>query len=599
MQRNLTWSLFAGAVCLFALIYFFERKLPSSAERHQAKPVLPITSAADIQSIEVTLSPGALVRAEKTNGVWMLTEPRYPAKQVALDTFATNLVGLRAFDRVPPHEVKLQGEKSFGLAPPRAIVAVNSGTNTFELEIGGIAPITSNLYIRLPQSGEVVLAGTGLLETLPRGTNDWRTPALFQLSARDFDHIEVKAGQRSFELGRGTNNAWQISKPVPARADQDRVLELLQGLRSVEVLGFVADSPGADLERFGLQSPEVEVSFSADTNRLYAIDFGQSPTNQTNVVFAMLIAPGQTNVVLASRALAEYLKQPYTAYHDPRLVTIAAGALDRIVVHGREDFTLQRQPNGAWIIDDQTKTPLDPVLFSKFVTAAGSLRIVDIVKEVPTETDLKTFGFLPPVASYSFFQKLTNNTGVTTNILFTDLTFGHPRTDTIYVRRSDENPIYLTQLAYLVDLPKRAFELRDRKLWRFDTNALLQISISSGTNTNSVSRTAAGWSTSNDPIFNAQMEEIAFRLSRLEAQEWVDKGSKRLATFGINESSPTLTLELRDAKEDENYSLRFGRQTLRHDVYAAIRFAGDREPTIFEFPGDTYQLMLQSLPFPK
>jgi hypothetical protein len=399
-------------------------------------------------------------------------------------------------------------------------------------------------------------------------------------------------------LGRGTNNIWQISKPVPARADQDRVLELLQTLRSVEALGFVADSPGADLERFRLQIPEVEVSFSADTNRLYAIDFGGSPTNQTNEVFAMLIAPGQTNIVLASRALAEYLKQPYKAYHDPRLVTIAPGALDRIVVHGREDFTLQRQPNSTWVLDDKTKMPIDPLLFSKFVTAAGSLRIVDIVKEVPTETDLKTFGFLPPVASYSFFQKLTNNTGITTNILFTDLTFGHPQSDTIYVRRSDENPIYQTQLAYLVELPKHAFELRDRKLWQFDTNALERILISSGTKTNSVSRTAAGWS-KDDPILNAQIEEIAFRLSHLEAQEWVAKGSERLATFGINESNPILTLGLRDAKEDETYSLRFGRQTLRHDVYAAIRFAGDREPTIFEFPGDTYQLMLQSLPFPK
>lgn len=595
MQRNLTWILVTAALCLYAFIYFFERRIPGSAERRAPQRVLPIDAPQEIQAIEVVLSPTAVVRAERTNGVWMLTEPRYPARQAALDTLTTNLVQLRAFDRIPNHEVKLQGEKAFGLAPPRASLEVTAGSNIIQLEIGSVAPLTSNLYVRLPASGDVVLVNPALLDPLLKNTNDWRTPALFQLSAREFDHIQLRTGQRSFELARGTNNTWQISKPVPARADQDRVLELLQILRSAEATDFVTDSAGPDLERFGLQTPEVEVSFSVDTNRLYSIQFGGSPTNRTNQVFAMLL--GQTNVVLASRNLAEYLKQPYTAYHDPRLVTIAPGALDRIKIQAREEFTIQRQPQGSWVFEDKTKTPVDRELFNKFVAAASGLRIVNIIKEVPTETDLKTHGFIPPIASYSFFQKLTNSAGITTNILFTDVTFGGARADTIYVRRSDENPIYLTQLASLVELPKRAFELRDRTIWRFSTNALAGITLSNVATTNTVPRGPGGWST--DTILNAQLDEIAFRLSNLNAQEWVDKGTAALARFGVSDRSPTLKLELRGAKSGEPYSLHFGRETLRHDVYAAITFNGEVEPTVFEFPGDLYLLMLQTLPFPK
>ncbi len=598
MQRNLTWILVSAALCLYGFIYFFERKIPSSAERRAPKRVLSIDTPQEIQTIEVVLSPTAVVHAEKTNGVWMLTEPRYPARQAALEALATNLVQLRAFDRVSSHEVKLQGEKSFGLAPPRASLEVNAGTNTAQLEIGGMAPLTSNLYVRLPASGEVLLVSPTLLSVLPRNTNDWRTPALFQLSAREFDHIQVRAGQRSFELSRGTNKNWQISKPVPARADQDRVLELLQVLRGAEATEFVSDSPGADLERFGLQSPEVEVNFSVDTNRLYTIQFGGSPTNRTNQVFAMLL--GQTNVVLAPRNLVEYLKQPYKTYHDPRLISITPGALDRIKVQAREEFALQRQPQGNWIVEDKTKMPVDRELFNKFVSIASGLRIVDIEKEVPTESDLKSLGFIPPVASYSFFQKLTNTIGVITNILFTDITFGRPHSpqaDTIYVRRSDENPVYRTQLASLIELPKRAFELRDRTIFRFPTNALASIALSNASVTNITKRGPDGWNT--DTILSAQLDEITFRLSRLDAQEWVDKGSQRLATFGITDRSPTLTLEVRGAKPAEPSSLHFGRETLRRDVYATITFNGDAEPTIFEFPGDLYQLMLQALPFPK
>jgi hypothetical protein len=595
MQRNLTWILVTAALCLYAFIHFFERKIPSSAERRVPRRVLPIDTAQEIQMIEVVLSPTAVVRAERTNGVWMLSEPRYPARQAALDTLTTNLVQLRAFDRVSAHEVKLQGEKSFGLAPPRASLKVIAGSNSVQLEIGGIAPLTSNLYVRLPASGEVVLVSPALLDALPRNTNDWRTPALFQLSAREFDRIQVRTGQRSFELARGTNRTWQISKPVPARADQDRVLELFQVLRNAEASDFVTDSPGPDLERFGLQTPEVELSFSADTNRLYSMQFGGSPTNRTNQVFTMLL--GQTNIVLASRNLAEYLKQPYKAYHDPRLVTIISGALDRIKVQSREEFTLQRQPQGSWIIEDKLKTLVDRELFNKFVATASGLRIVDIEKEVPTETDLKGFGFIPPIASYSFFQKFTNTAGITTNILFTDVTFGRPQADTIYVRRSDENPVYRTQLASLVDLPKRAFELRDRTIWRFSTNALVSITLSSGATTNTVRRGPGGWF--DDTILNAQLDEIAFRLSHLDAQDWVDKGTARLATFGVTDRSTTVRVEVRGAESGEPSSLQFGRETLRRDVYVGITFKGESEPTVFEFPGDLYQLMLQALPFPK
>src|SRR6187549_960978 len=110
MQRNLTWILVTAALCLYAFIYFFERKIPSSAERSAPKRVLPIDTAQEIQSIEIVLSPTAVVHAERTNGVWMLSEPRYPARQTALDALTTNLIQLRAFDRVPSHEVKLQGE---------------------------------------------------------------------------------------------------------------------------------------------------------------------------------------------------------------------------------------------------------------------------------------------------------------------------------------------------------------------------------------------------------------------------------------------------------------------------------------------------------
>jgi hypothetical protein len=257
---------------------------------------------------------------------------------------------------------------------------------------------------------------------------------------------------------------------------------------------------------------------------------------------------------------------------------------------------LQREPHGAWTIQDKSKTPVDRELINKFANTVSSLQIVDIVKEVPTDADLKGLGFLPPSASYALFEKLSNKTGLTTNILFTELHFGAAHVDKVFVRRSDEPPIYQTPLSPFLELPKRAFELRDRGIWRFPTNSVSGITVLNGSTTNNLTRMQAGWSP--DPIVEAQIEEVVFRLSNLTAQEWVEKGTNRLATFGVRDNSPILMLHVRGPSGTQQHSIRFGRRTLRGDVYAAIVFAGENEPTIFEFPGELFQLMLQVLPLP-
>lgn len=596
MQRRLTWILFSAAAGLFALIYFVDRRIPSTAERMAPKHLLPFPSVGSIVGVSVDLGPGGAVRARRTGGSWTLTQPAYPARDPALEAFATNLVELRILDTIPAREATLEGQKSFGFEPPRAIVEVEGETNRFRFEVGKIAPLTSNLYLRLPESGTVVLVHSALLQGLPKDTNEWRTPALVQLSGLDFDHLQVRGGLRSFELGRNTtNNTWQISKPMPARANQEQVLELLRLLKTAETSQFVTDSPGSDLERFGLQTPDVELSFLAGTNRVYTIEFGNSPTNRTNEVYARLL--GNTNVVLASRDLVNFLKQPYKNFHDPRLLVLNPAAVDRIMIQSRETFALQRQPTGAWTVDDAAKTPIDRDLFRRFLGALSELQILDIVKEVPAETELKGFGLIPPSASYAFFQKLTNGAGLTTNILFSEVAFGGAQADKIYVRRSDETPIYLTSLATALELPKRGFELRDRRIWRLATNDIASVTIIQGGMTNRVNRSVSGWGP--DEIANARIEEAVFRLANLEARDWVEKGANRLPTYGLATNALQIIVETRSAKGAEQNTLLLGRRTLQKDLYASVTFPGETDPTIFEFAGELYQMLTEALPLPK
>ncbi len=187
MQKKLTWFLTFLALALFAFIYFIDRNVPSTAER-TASPRLMTIDPRAVTALEITLAGGGVVRAEQTNGTWFLTRPPYPAQQSVIEVFVTNLVQLRRFDKLPQHEVVMEGQKSFGLDPPRAVVTVETATNRFAVQVGGTAPLTNNIYVRMLPSTDVILTQAELLQTLPQHTNDWRSRRLLQLAKIPFDH---------------------------------------------------------------------------------------------------------------------------------------------------------------------------------------------------------------------------------------------------------------------------------------------------------------------------------------------------------------------------------------------------------------------------
>lgn len=594
MQKGLTWFLTIVALALFAFIYFFERKVPGSADRSTAPRVFATLEPQQVTALEITLPGNGVMRAEQTNGHWFLTRPLYPAQQAIIETFVTNVARLRRYDRIPPHEVALQGQKSFGLEPARAAVLLETATNRVRFEIGGPAPLTKNIFLRVEPSSDVIMVQADLLQSLPPSTNAWRSEKLVPLGEMTFDHIQIRNGQRMFELGKNpTNNLWQITKPIPARGDQDQIALLLEQLGKAQVGRFVADGT-VDLERYNLQTPQIDVGFSQGTNRVFTMEIAGNATNETNQVYARLL--GTTNIVTVSADLAKFLQQPYKAFHDPRLLTLSPNAVDRITIHSLERFSIQRQPNGRWMLGEKDPVPADSQLLAEFVRTMLSIRILDIAKEVPTEADLQTLGLQVPRVSFSFYEKHTNTAGITTNILFSEVGFGSTLTDRIHVRRSDETPVYIVQLAPLAELPHQAFRLRERQIWNFSTNDIVRLTLSSPVGTNTATHSNSGWVS--DAVANAAIEEAAFRLSTLSVARWVAKGEEAVKAAAITSESQTLEVELRRPTGNEVLRVQFGKQALQHNVYAKVP-ASPGEPVVFEFPGEIYHLLIQHLPAAK
>ncbi len=592
MNSKSTLRLVIVAIGLFAAIWFLDWRRDGKGLVKGSPPLFPWFHGEQIVALDY-ITTNELLRVERATAGWRLTIPSYPAQNTPIESLVATLGKARELGRITAREVlaEMGGLKTFGLEPAAATITIHQGQGRFDLKIGNRTPIGDQVYVQKLGEPDVLVTEAALLRGLPESNHEWRSLQLIQLSGVPYDRIQIRSGPRLVEVER-TNRIWRLTRPLPARADSVKIEQLVQQLNLARVGQFVTDSPSADLERFGLQPPELELNFLQGTNRLLALEFGASPTNDPSHIYARRLS--QTNIVTVERSLLEILSLPYKSFHDLHLANVEIDRVDQIEVHGVEDFTLQKGANGHWQITQPSPALADTLWVQNFLTNLIAMEIVDFAKDVPTDADLQEFGLVPPQRSYTLRTTVTNAAGAATNMTLIKLDFGTNRIDTSYARRPDETPAYLTRYGDLLQLPKQSYELRDRKLWNFPSSNIVAISSSfNGLNPRLARNPSYGWS--QDSIINAGVEETLFRTSQLEALSWTARGDSKLRLLGFSNNSHTLTFEVLGIGTTPTYQVTFGARTLRKNIYASVVRPGEIERVIFEFPGRLYTDLMEQL----
>ena len=195
---------------------------------------------------------------------------------------------------IPSSEVRQRpnADEEFGFVNPQATLTLLSGKGPRPLKIVKIGARTApgdQVYVNVVGvEGVYVMAADLLLRALPRKLDDWRDTGLINLSGLIFDHLTVSNASSVLELQRDPTQAlWQLTRPVPARANNLRLFESLLKLHALRVTRFVTDDPKADPDAFGLQTPALELTIANNTNLLARLQFGKSPTNDSTQVFRL------------------------------------------------------------------------------------------------------------------------------------------------------------------------------------------------------------------------------------------------------------------------------------------------------------------------
>lgn len=597
MNSRTTKFLLAAAAGLFLYIYFVERRgLDTDQQKARAARVLPQLKPDAITALEITTT-NMLLRAEASTDGWRLMVPSpYAGQRTLIEGFLDSLANLTRVTQLTANDVRSlpKGYEGLGLEPAQVTIVVTQGGQRHELRLGSRTVVGGNLYARLVGQDSVLVADATILDRVPADVYAWRDRRLTGQRGSSADGFEVRRkGLAPMEITRDpATRKWRVLAPIQARADNAFVDQLLELLQTASVSRFLPDASAADLEGFGLQPPELELSLKKGTNELASIRFGRTLTNDLNTVYGQ-VADGRS-VVAVDKGVVEVLRSPISQFRDHRLISIEGVEAQRFEVEAHETFAVERRTDGSWWVLARKPFRADMELLQAAFNRVASLTIVDFLSDAVA--DYTPFGLTAPSRRYRVFGPAQES--AKTNAPVGEVWVGtNMVSDRIAVRRPDEGSVYAAKLEEVLRLPHSAFQLRDRKIVDFSVTNLVAVTAREKGKTMGLSRSQNGsWTLPAE--YQGKLElnailETAHKLGSMKAVAWVGQGQDALDRLGFATDGFEIRIEILKDAEPLTHWIRFGRKAPSGNRYAAISLDG--EWIAFEFPAGLYSDVINYL----
>lgn len=592
MNPRTTWFLLGLAALLFALIVFIERPYREARNKPPDTRVLPNLKISAVTSLQLYPAGKFEIRLEKTNGIWQLTRPfNYPANAEKVSTLLQTLSQLNWETQITAQELRGRTKvaEEYGLDNPQFSIVLQEGEALRRLHVGKSSIMGDQIYLQVAGAEGICIAGTNLMNILPPQADDWRDSQALPTDAFAANVLEVHSGKNFFRLERNpTNNLWRMTRPVPTRADNARLRELLNQLHTLSTREFVADDPNIDFEKFGLpntaaQSPELELVFFQNTNLLAGLQVGISPTNNPTLAYARRV--NQSAVFLVATAPLDPWRAPSSEFRERHLIDLDSSSITNFQIQGEDQFTLERVGTNTWRVTQPEVFEADPELVQNDLLLAFSR--IEVNFENDAVADYAPFGLTNPVLQCSATGVFRNIVSKKLEPVVEQVSFGSVETNRIFVRRSDEAGVFSITPAEFAVFPRASWQLRDRRIWNFSPDEVAAITIQQQGKTRKVIRNEVNdWALApgsqgaiNPFAFEAAIDEF----SHLKAIFWSARDEKDRAKFGFKDLDFQLTIEFKDGRKK---TIEFGSFAPVGHPYAAVDMNGRR--AVFEFPLPLY-----------
>ncbi len=277
MNWRTTLILAVIALAGFAYFRFFEMKRPSTEEAtRQAQNVVNF----DRNKVDgiVIKNGDQQIEIRRRESKWRLETPiKDQADGALVDNLLSDLETWEKEGTIPAKDIEADKSKlaEYGLNNPKLKLKLLGRDKPPEIWFGKDAALEGRMYVRLQNSKETFLAKQSIRKDIDKKPEEFRDRRVTDLTTAQVRRITLKTPAGEMEMEKKGDH-WDIIKPLRARADDGKVVDLIAQITTARIQQFVADDRG-DLRPYGLAEPRGSITlFDEAEKKDQKVEIGES-----------------------------------------------------------------------------------------------------------------------------------------------------------------------------------------------------------------------------------------------------------------------------------------------------------------------------------
>ena len=547
MRSKTTFILLAIAIAAGVYIKYVDSNRPDTQEATRRGQNVVNFDREKITGISIQNGDDK-IEIKKIDDKWRLEAPiKDQADSSLIDNLVMDLESWQKETTIPAKELEKDKSKltEFGLGKPKLRLKLLGENAPPEILLGKDAALDNRMYVRLENSKDVFLTSQTVRKDLERKAEDFRDRRLTALTAAFVTRIVLKTPAGEMELEKKTDH-WEIAKPLRARADDQKVGDLIAQITTAHIQQFVADDRG-DLHPYGLAEPRGSITlFAKDDKSGQMLQIGGVPEKAKDQVYARF-AP-RNGVYELPNKIAEILNTKPNDLRDKHLIRVDTNILDRITIDAAEKGkTVLARKGENWTIASRNNLSANSSEVNRLLEALQGEQVMKFVEDVAS--NLGQYGLDKPPLQITFSSFASENTAETQagEHPFATIAFGKIDGENVYARLSDEPFVVAVRRALLDNIFADAIQWQDLAIFKFKPEQIHRLTVTTDHEVALTHSANNQWTSPNIAINQRNVGSLLNTLSTLHAVRWVGPTTPQ---HGLDK--PQLTIAFTTSPDDKN-----------------------------------------------
>lgn len=522
MKSKTTLILLVIVVAMAVWIKFYESKKPNTEERKRLAGNVVNFDDDNLEGIDIQNGDDR-IELRKSDNKWRLEAPiKDQADSSLVDGLVSALQSWQKDETISEDEIeKDKGRlEEYDLEKPKLRVKLRGKEMPPEILFGKDAALEGKMYVRLADSKDSFLVSQRVKTNVTKKAEEFRDRKLTDLTAAQVNRIALKTAAGEMELQKQGEN-WEITRPLRARADNQKAGDLISRVTAARIEQFVAQA-GGDLQPYGLAEPRGSITlFKQDDKEGQTLQIGGAHPEHQEQVYVRFSA--RNFVYTLPKKIEEVLNTKPADLRDRHLVRFDTNVLDRITINapGKGKTVLARKDQG-WTIASRDNQPANNTEVTRLLDTLKNEQVTRFVEDVAS--DVAKYGLDKPqlqVTLSSFASENTAESSAGEEPIAT-IAFGNADGDNVFARTGEEPFIVAVRKALLDQIFTDPIKWQELAVFKFKPDDVHRLSVTTDKEITLTRGANKEWTRAQpgEPINTVNVESLLNTLTDLRAVRW-------------------------------------------------------------------------------